>query len=320
MTVSSFPTDAGQLAGASCVTPFYLTGEDEQSTTPLIRGRLARLFDPARTILGRHDYPDCVSEMCAETMGLAACLSTTLKFDGVFTVQAKGDGAVKTLFADVTSQGHIRSYAAFDDQLTDQFLPTGPAVLPRLMGSGYVAFTVDQAAANGDAGHRYQGIVELEGPHMGDCAVAWFKNSEQLATHVITAAQKTEAGWQGAALFLQQIAEDGGQGLKQANGSMEEEWHTAMVLMSSVKKDELLDPSLPPDQLLYRLFHANGLHLQPSRPMTDECRCSAEKVENMLQSLSPDQRVDMSDESGCLVVNCEFCKTTRSYHHTAFSS
>ncbi len=100
---------------------------------------------------------------------------------------------------------------------------------------------------------------------------------------------------------------------------MEEEWHTAMVLMSSVKKDELLDPSLPPDQLLYRLFHANGLHLQPSRPMSDECRCSAEKVENMLQSLSPDQRVDMSDESGCLVVNCEFCKTTRSYHHNDFS-
>ncbi|MBL55283.1 MAG: hypothetical protein CMN53_03585 [SAR116 cluster bacterium] len=319
MTVSSFPTDAGQLAGASCVTPFYLTGEDEEISTPLIRGRLARLFDPARTILGRHDYPDSVSELCAETMGLAACLSTTLKFDGVFTVQAKGDGAVKTLFADVTSQGQIRSYAAFDDQLAEQFLPTGPAVLPRLMGSGYVAFTVDQAAANGDVGHRYQGIVELEGPHMGDCAVAWFKNSEQLASHVITAARKTQAGWQGAALFLQQIAEEGGEGLKQVDSSMEEEWHTAMVLMSSVKKDELLDPSLPPDQLLYRLFHAIGLHLQPSRPMSDECRCSAEKVENMLQSLSPDQRVDMSDESGCLVVNCEFCKTTRSYHHNDFS-
>lgn len=223
MTVSSFPTDAGQLAGASCVTPFYLTGEDEEISTPLIRGRLARLFDPARTILGRHDYPDSVSELCAETMGLAACLSTTLKFDGVFTVQAKGDGAVKTLFADVTSQGQIRSYAAFDDQLAEQFLPTGPAVLPRLMGSGYVAFTVDQAAANGVAGHRYQGIVELEGPHMGDCAVAWFKNSEQLASHVITAARKTQAGWQGAALFLQQIAEEGGEGLKQVDSSMEEE-------------------------------------------------------------------------------------------------
>ena len=87
---------------------------------PLIRGRLARLFDPASTILSRHDYPDSVSELCAETMALAACLSTTLKFDGVFTVQAKGDGAVKTLFADVTSDGHIRSYAAFDDQKAEQ--------------------------------------------------------------------------------------------------------------------------------------------------------------------------------------------------------
>ena len=319
MTAPSFPSAAGQLAGSSCVTPFYLTGEDETLSTPLIRGRLARLFDPARTILDRHDYPDSVSEICAETMGLAACLSTTLKFDGVFTVQAKGDGAIKTLFADVTSQGHIRSYAAFDDQQASQFLPTGPAVLPRLMGSGYVAFTVDQAPANGDAGHRYQGIVELEGPHMGDCAVAWFKNSEQLASHVITAARKTEAGWQGAALFLQQIAEEGGQGPKLASSQLADEWHTAMVLMSSVKKDELLDPALSPDQLLYRLFHANGLHLQPARPVSDSCRCSSEKVENMLQSLSAEQRVDMADETGHLVVNCEFCKASRSYHHTAFS-
>lgn len=319
MTGFSFPADSGMHANSSNVTPFYLTGEGEAPSTPLIRGRLARLFDPASTILARHDYPDCVSEICAEAMGLAACLSTTLKFEGVFTVQAKGDGAVKTLFADVTSKGQIRSYAAFDEQLTDPFLPTGPAVLPRLMGSGYVAFTVDQAATSGEAGHRYQGIVELEGPHMGDCAVAWFKNSEQLASHVMTAARKTPAGWQSAALFLQQIAQEGGDGPVQAGLSVEEEWHTAMVLMSSVKKDELLDPSLPAEQLLYRLFHANGLHLQPARPLSDECRCSAEKVENMLQSLSPDQRQDMSDEAGRLVVNCEFCKTARSYHHSDFS-
>lgn len=319
MTGSSFPVDTEYDTDSSCVLPFYLTGEAQSTTTPLIRGRLARLFAPASTILGRHDYPDCVSEICAEAMGLAACLSTTLKFDGVFTVQAKGDGAVKTLFADVTSDGHIRSYAAFDDQKAATFAPASPAVLPRLMGSGYVAFTVDQAPANGEPGHRYQGIVELEGPHMGDCAVAWFKNSEQLATHVFTAARKTETGWHGAALFLQQIAEEGGDGPKLGNSVMEDEWHTAMVLMSSLKKEELLDPTLPPDRLLYRLFHANGLHLQPVRPVSDHCRCSAEKVENMLRSLSPDQRLDMSDEDGLLVVNCEFCKTSRNYHHSDFA-
>ena len=236
MTGSSFSVDMQTRTDSNGVTPFYLTGEGQGTTTPLIRGRLARLFSPAAAILERHNYPDCVSEMCAEAMGLAACLSTTLKFDGVFTVQAKGDGAVKTLFADVTSDGQIRSYAAFDDQQAAAFTPSGPAVLPRLMGSGYVAFTVDQAPANGEAAHRYQGIVELEGPHMGDCAVAWFRNSEQLASYVITAARKTDAGWHGAALFLQQIAGEGGDGPQQPDSVMEEEWHTAMVLMSSLKK------------------------------------------------------------------------------------
>ena len=319
MTDNLFLAETSADAGQSCVVPFYLTGEITDQSAPLIRGRLARLFSPAELILSRHAYPDIVSAVCAEMMGLAACLSTTLKFEGVFTVQAKGDGAVKTLFADVTSDGHIRSYAAFDEQHVGQLSSSGPAILPRLMGSGHVAFTVDQAAANGVSGHRYQGIVELEGPHLGDCAVAWFRNSEQLATHVITVAQKTGSGWQSAAFFLQQIADEGGQGKVQLSAaSLEDEWHTAMVLMSSVQKTELLDINLRPDELLFRLFHAHGLHIQPFRPISDHCRCSAEKIESMLQSLSPQQRKEMSDETGHLVVSCEFCKTTRSYHQKHF--
>ena len=320
MTDNLFLAATSAAADQSCVVPFYLTGGISGQSAPLLRGRLARLFSPVASILSRHAYPDSVRAVCAEMMGLAACLSTTLKFEGVFTVQAKGDGAVKTLFADVTSDGHIRSYAAFDDQQAGQLNVSGPAVLPRLMGSGYVAFTIDQATANGDSGHRYQGIVELEGPNLGDCAIAWFKNSEQLAANVITVAQKTASGWQSAALFLQQIAEEGGHDpLKRTAASLEDEWHTAMVLMSSAQKAELLDPTLRPDELLFRLFHANGLHIQPFRPMVDHCRCSEEKVELMLRSLSAEQRVDMSDETGHLVVICEFCKTTRSYHSQDFS-
>jgi len=150
--------------------------------------------------------------------------------------------------------------------------------------------------------------------------VAWFKNSEQLAVNVITLLERTGSGWQSGALFLQQIAEEGGHNsLKRSAASLEDEWHTVMVLMSSAQKSELLDPTLRPDELLFRLFHANGLHIQPFRPISDHCRCSAEKVELMLQSLSAEQRADMSDETGHLVVNCEFCKTTRSYHSQDFS-
>ena len=206
MTDNLFFAATSAAADQSCVVPFYLTGQTSGESSPLIRGRLARLFSPAASILSRHAYPDSVSAVCAEMMGLAACLSTILKFQGVFTVQAKGNGAVKTLFADVTSDGHIRSYAAFDDQQTGQLEASGPAVLPRLMGSGYVAFTVEQAAANGGTGHRYV-IVELEGPNWR--LAAWFKilNSWLRICHAV---QKTDSGWQSVALFLQQIAEEGG--------------------------------------------------------------------------------------------------------------
>ncbi len=92
---------------------FYLTGSP-QSSRAVISGRLARLSGPVSSILSRHAWPDAVNEVAAEAMALASCLSSQMKFEGVFfTLQAKRDGPLKTLFADVTHAGDLRSYAAF---------------------------------------------------------------------------------------------------------------------------------------------------------------------------------------------------------------
>ncbi len=283
---------------------FYLTGA-ETSSTPLIRGRLARLFTTASDILDRHDYPDAVGELCAESMALTSCLAATLKFDGVFTLQAKGDGAVRTLFSDVTSEGFVRCYAAFDHEAVAHSEPSEPSVLPRLMGGGYMAFTVDQS----DSNHRYQGIVELDGPHLNDAAEAWFRNSEQTATKLISAAQKTENGWVSSALFLQQIASEG----RTQNDAPElkDAWHTALVLMSSIKRKEMLDEYLSAPDLLYRLFHSQALHIQETKPLIDQCRCSDDKVYSMLRSLDKEQVRELADDDQQLVVDCEFCKRSR---------
>ena len=302
------------------VQPFYLTGNNSENKTPLVRGRFARLTRPCQAILARHDYPAAINELCAEAMSLAACLSTTLKFDGVFTLQAKGDGAVQTLFADVTSAGAMRAYAAFDAEKLADTPPAEPAILPRLMGGGYMAFTVDQDAALGDEAHRYQGIVELEGSHLGDCAIAWFKNSEQLAAQIITAASQKADGWHSSALFLQQIAGEGGQHASLSTEELADEWHTAMVMMSSVTRDEMLNLELSSSDLLYRLFHSQNIHLQTPRPIMDSCRCSAEKVEQVLSGLGDDQLRELCDENGQLQVACEFCKVNRAYPLAQFVS
>ncbi|MGC6440049.1 MAG: Hsp33 family molecular chaperone HslO [Candidatus Puniceispirillaceae bacterium] len=291
---------------------FYLTGADDKSV-PLVRGRLARLTDASAQILARHDYPDMAASLSAETMALAGCLTSLLKFEGVFTLQAKGDGAIKTLFADVTHEGHLRSYVAYDEDALAKIETHYPLVLPKMMGAGYMAFTVDQRLAGQDSDSRYQGIVELDGPHLADAASAWFKNSEQLASSVITASMKTADGWHSAALMLQQIALEGGAEADLDDGYADDIWHTAVTLMSSVKQDELLDPALSGEALINRLFHSVGAFVQPARQLSDTCRCSTKKVENMLLGLAPDQLQDMADEDGALAVDCAFCKTSRVY-------
>lgn len=292
------------------VLPFYLTGSP-QGSTAVISGRLARLSGPVSSILSRHAWPDAVNEVAAEAMALASCLSSQMKFEGVFTLQAKGDGPLKTLFADVTDAGDLRSYAAFDEQALAGIPCSAPAVLPRLMGSGYMAFTIDQQSAARPDGQRYQGIVELDGPHLGDAAHLWFKNSEQLASVFLTAAARSDSGWQGAAIMLQSIAASGGS--SQAQTGADEIWHDAVSFFSSVKRAELLDPDLSPEQLIWRLFHMLGPHIQPLRPVRDKCRCSAEKVEGALRGLAEADWQELADDEGLLVVECEFCKTARSY-------
>ncbi len=303
------------------VLPFYLTGEE--GNTPRIRGRIARLHHASNAILSRHDYPDIVAGLCAETMALTSILASMMSFEGVFTVQAKGDGAIKTLMADMTDDGAMRCYAAFgdDDMLGDAY--QGPALLPRLTGSGYMAFTVDHQVTN----RRYQGIVELDGPHLGDAATAWYKNSEQLSSLVMTLAEKTDDGWVSSALMLQQIATSGGKSdddlytqPEEMDAASQDLWHTAMTLCSSVKPEELLDTSLPLDQLVYRLFGTIGAHSQPERDVRDQCRCSPEKVETMLDGLSSEQRDSLADENGRLVVSCEFCKTERAFDLANYTS
>ena len=304
------------IPAGSQILPFYLA--DGSNDTALIRGRMASVGTAAEGIIERHAYPDPVCHLQAEALALAACLSSTLKFDGVFTLQAKGDGLVRTLFADITQAGDLRGYCALDDdqsQLTKIRLsqPNDQAVnIVPLMGGGHIAFTVDDR----DTGGRYQGIVELDGPHLSDTAMRWFENSEQTDTMVLCAADRGETGWQASALMLQRIAANGGDAAPtgDAKAASDDAWHTAKTLLLSVTRGELLNPDLTPEQIIFRLFNSMAPHVAPARRVNDKCRCDVTKIETMLSQLSVDDVNDLADEDGALHITCEFCKTERVFN------
>lgn len=300
------------------VQPFHIEGQP-------VMGRLVRLGPLVDEVMRRHDYPPDVATLLAEMLALAAGLSSLLKYEGVFTLQVKGDGPIGLMVADATSGGDLRGYASYDAERLARRADDGGgphAPVPRLLGSGYLAFNVDQ----GGHTERYQGIVELTGGTLVECVQHYFRQSEQLATGIklavgpaTTASAKSArspgGGWRAGVLLLQRLPEAGGPGAKPHHVQGEDAddgWRRSLVLMSSATTAELLDPRLASNDLLFRLFHEDGVRVTAPHALRARCRCSRERVETVLKSLPRDE-VEALKVDGEVVVTCEFCSRGYSF-------
>jgi molecular chaperone Hsp33 len=285
--------DVPDLAVPRGITPFYLPNQP-------VRGRLIRLGPLANTLLTRHDHVAPVRTLLGQALALAGALASALKFSGSFSVQARGDGPVSMLLADCTDIGALRGYARVKEGAD---LPAAASARD-LLGKGYLAFTVDQGADR----EPQQGIVALEGENLAAMAEHYFATSEQLACKVYLAAGATDDGWRASALIIERIAGAGGISPEVTEAAQAEAWHTACVLADTITDAELLDDTLTPERLLYRLFHGEGEGVAVDRPraLAYGCRCSRARLGGILEGFSHDDLDHMAID-GDIVMTCEFC-------------
>jgi len=275
-----------------------------------LRGRLVRLGPMVDRILSQHDYPEPVAAILGEAITLAVVLAGALKYDGIFTLQTKSDGPVRLIVADVSTDGAVRGYAQFDQDRLDavdaEAAGSGGASpsVPGLIGSGYIAFTVDQ----GEHTERYQGIVALTGATLAECAQHYFRQSEQIRAGIKLSVARSgpNGAWRAGGLMLQRVPPEGGYGV--IADDVEDGWRRAMVLMSSATAAELVDPQLSPHRLLYRLFHDEGVRVFETHPLEARCRCSRERIAGILRSFPPADIEEMRQDA-VTTVTCEFCNT-----------
>lgn len=276
-----------------------------------LRGRLVRLGALVDTIVAQHAYPEPVAGMLGEAIALATILAGALKYDGIFTLQTKGDGPIRLIVVDVTTAGAVRGYAQFDAEKLEHALAAaaagGPPVagsVPRLLGVGYIAFTVDQ----GEHTERYQGIVELNGATLAECAQHYFRQSEQIQAGIKLSAARSgkEGAWRAGGLMLQRVPPEGGYEI--IADDVEDWWLRSMVLMSSATPTELVDPDLPPRRLLFRLFHQEVVRVFDPHAVEARCRCSRERIVSILRSF-PAADIEELRNDAVTTVTCEFCNT-----------
>jgi len=275
-----------------------------------VRGRLVRLDAASARALGAHALPEAAARVAGETVALGALLGTALKLDGRLTIQTKGDGPLDLVTADYygadeTSHRGVRGYARLDGPRFDLLADKEFA---KLAGKGALAITIEPKRG----GETYQGIVELSPDGIGASAETYFAQSEQLPTVIkLAAAPLYVAGdplpqWRAGGIMLQMTPESAKQGVE----ARSDDWDRLSLLLKTVEDIELVDTSLAPETLLWRLFHEDEVRVHPPEPVIFRCDCDAARITQVLKSYAPQEREGLADPDGVIRARCEFCGKT----------
>jgi molecular chaperone Hsp33 len=269
------------------------------------RGQLVHLGPAWAAMMEHHDYPPEVRDALGEAVAAAALLSSTLKYDGLLSLQLRGEGPMHLMLVECTDGLAMRAVARFRN-------PPDTRDLRVLSGNGTLTVTVE----SGSAANRYQGIVPLAGASMGDCLRAYFEHSEQLPTRLWLRADGDSA----SGLLLQRlpvtarppgVTESGAGGVSEEE--VEDAWRRVQLVAGTVTPEELA--TLEDRELLRRLFAEDDVRMFQSAPVFFRCRCSRERVGNMLRALGREEVDSVLEEFGQVEVRCEFC--SRAYRYDA---
>ncbi len=268
------------------------------------RGRVVRLGPTLDLVLSAHDYPPPIEGILAEALTLTALLGSTLKdAGGQLTMQAQTQGGIVSLLVCDYQGGALRGYVKFDEERLS-LLGRQPSLFA-LFGTGYLAITFDQVAT----GERYQGIVPLDGNSLAEAAEHYFLQSEQIPSLVRLGTRHGPDGrCVAGGLFLQHLPE-GEEGRDRLHTQLDHpEWHHVEALGGTLGADELADPAIPLEDLVWRLFHEEPeVRVLPAVALSRGCRCDPDYIRSVIARFPPEERAAMADDAGMITVDCAFC-------------
>jgi molecular chaperone Hsp33 len=247
-----------------------------------------RLSAGYREVLSHQPYPAAVGRWLGEALSAAALLQTGIKFSGRLSLQLQGGSGLELVYVECTSEGDLRGIARVAATAVDW-----DAGFSAATAGAVLAITLEPW----QRGDRYQGVVPLAGESLADALEGYFAQSEQLPTRMLLAGDGEHA----AGLLLQRLPFEGGL----AQPIDPDGWNRVEHLLGTVGPSELLDS--PSELLLYRLFHDCARIDRDPMPLHVRCRCSREKVADVLRRIGRAEAFAASQDLGHAEVICEFC-------------
>jgi molecular chaperone Hsp33 len=261
-----------------------------------IRGNLVHLDAAWRALIEHRDYPEGIRDLLGEAVAASLLLAATIKFDGVLSLQLRGDGFVHLLLAQCTSGLGVRGLARYQEDAERVAESATERRVADLIGAGNLTVTLE----TDEGAQRYQGIVPIMGERLAESLQGYFKNSEQLPTRLWLYADAQGA----SGMLLQRLPGEGG-GSKAGDTDVDDAWRRVQLIGDTLTREELR--TLTDLEILRRLFNEDDLRLFEPAPVYFRCRCSRERVAGMLQGLGEPETRAVLAERGEVEVRCDFC-------------
>ena len=258
-----------------------------------IRGEIVTLEKSFQDAISHQNIPRQLLPIFADFFVGVSLLGEILKFEGILTLQARGQGPVPVIMTEINHRGEFRGILRTS---TTQF---DSLDLPALLGkNANLSITIDPTN-----GQRYQGIVPVEHANLADCLVQYFEQSEQLPTYLSIFSDGNRC----AGLFLQQLPEDKANTLE-----VEDTWETALQLANTLQHEEIFITDH--QTILFRLFHELDCRMFTPKHITFNCSCTRERSAQAIVSLGEVEAQDVIEEQGTIKIDCQFCGTRYSFN------
>lgn len=250
-----------------------------------VRGALIHLSRAWQRMQRDHDYDALMLETLGHAAAASGLIAQSLKFDGAITLQIQGGDVLKMLVMQCTSDLEVRGMATVEEG-------TSAGSFAELTNKARCAITVD----NGD--RPYQGIVAIDGRSLSASLKRYFDHSVQVPSLIALVANETHAG----GILLQQVP---------GAPIDDDDWRRLHLLSETLRTEDFESGAGLP--LIGKLFAEDDVRIHPSRTVEFNCRCSDQKVEDVLKMLGEDEARAALQEQGSIDVVCEFCGETRSF-------
>lgn len=249
-----------------------------------IRGSIIRLEETWRQVVAQHEYPEDVRRLLGESVAATVLLATGLRGTPKVSLQLQGDGPVKLLLIQCSSELTVRGMAQWRETAHNE----------PLLGQGNLTVNLN----TGEDDRIFQGIVPLVSAKLDACLEAYFRQSEQLPTRLTLMVTETCV----AGLLLQKLP---------SNDVSDDTFDTVATRAATLSATEVSE--LPADRLLPRLFHDFTIRLFKACPVTHDCRCTPRNLAGVVRMLGDDELASLIGETGQVELTCEFCNRAFSY-------